>query len=72
MLISSLTWSTTHASVLLRTRTVTGSRPTGILAVFNIIAPPSVKISSVLFAVFTANSLVPSGVMSSGCTCALS
>ena len=42
MLISSLTWHTTHASLLLRTRTVTGSRPTGMVALCAMPAGPTV------------------------------
>src|SRR6266404_3819978 len=58
----------THASVLLRARTDTGSRPTGTDAVHTGSAPPSVKISRRASAVFVTSSVVPSGVISTGCT----
>ena len=68
MLMSSLMVFTTHTSLLVRARTVTGSMPTGMLALCKSPVAVMLKTSSVLFAVFTASNFVPSGVFSIGCT----
>ncbi|HEY0348345.1 MAG TPA: hypothetical protein VGC60_09315 [Pyrinomonadaceae bacterium] len=56
----------TQASRLLRTATLTGSRPTGISAVRTGDPDTSWKTDSVAFGVLTASKRVPSGVRPNG------
>ncbi len=65
-------WLTTHTSPLLRGATATGSSPTGTRACSASPAEVILNTSKVLFGVFTANSLVPSGDIAIGRTCPLS
>ena len=67
-LTESLIEFTTHASVFERARTDTGSRPTGIVVTGTAEPEEMSKTSSRASARFTASSVLPSGVMSIGCT----
>ena len=63
---------TTHASLLPRTATETGSIPTGISAIRTRLGPVASNTESRLSGVFTTSKRLPSGVMASGCTWLLS
>src|SRR3989344_1283944 len=65
-------WLTTQTSLALRTATATGSRPTGTRAASCSPAGVTLKTSSVLLGVLTANSFVPSADRASGRTWPLS
>src|ERR1700731_3760978 len=72
MLTLSERWFTTHASVLLRAATATGSIPTGTRDCKVNPAAVMLKTSSAPLGVFTANRVVPSGDIAIGRTCPLS
>ena len=59
---------TTHASLLLRAATETGSIPTGISAIRTRLGPVASNTESRLSGVFTTSKRFPSGVIATGCT----